>query len=350
MHQNQTIDPSKEAHKIFDEVFISVRSGDGGNGEVVESNRGKMVDNFKYNPGGSQPKRMWLPASDPADGANGADVILICDPALGDLLHLHEQAKGSSSSGRGGGVGGMKAFVGRRGSNANPAVGSGGPKNNKKIKKASTPPLIINVPPGTVVKRKSNGVMLGELLSPGDSLVVARGGEGGRGVRAPTRESNQREMKKQFELAEESGAEVVAVEDNAWKQETHGLQGEQFSLHLTLRVVADVGIVGYPNAGKVRRPIPHQLVNNKYMKCGSSTILFCPCPCPCPCPCRCPAPNPHPWYFSSEFPFSLHDPSKTRDCLLPLHHPHAQPWSHGASWRRVGGYHCYRCSRCYRGC
>eukprot|EP00955_Chlamydomonas_euryale_P013165 141912-Chlamydomonas_euryale.AAC.10 len=41
------VDPAKEAHKIFDEVFITVKSGAGGNGEIVEHNRGKWVENFK---------------------------------------------------------------------------------------------------------------------------------------------------------------------------------------------------------------------------------------------------------------------------------------------------------------
>lgn len=59
------------------QAFISVKSGDGGNGEIIESGKGKMVDNFKYKPGGNQSKRMWLPASEPADGADGADVILV---------------------------------------------------------------------------------------------------------------------------------------------------------------------------------------------------------------------------------------------------------------------------------
>lgn len=48
---------------------------------------------------------------------------------------------------------------------------------------------------------------------------------------------------------QETGAEVVAVEDGNWQEETKGLPGTQLSLHLLLRVVADIGIVGFPNAG-----------------------------------------------------------------------------------------------------
>lgn len=53
--------------------------------------------------------------------------------------------------------------------------------------KPVTPPLRIPVPQGTVVKRKRGGALLGELLRPGQTLVVARGGSGGAGVVAPAK-------------------------------------------------------------------------------------------------------------------------------------------------------------------
>lgn len=52
---------------------------------------------------------------EPADGGDGADVVLVCDPSLDNLLHLHTR----------------KQYTAPKGSNANPALGSGGPKNNK---------------------------------------------------------------------------------------------------------------------------------------------------------------------------------------------------------------------------
>ncbi|KAF5827592.1 hypothetical protein DUNSADRAFT_399 [Dunaliella salina] len=53
----------KEAHRIFDEAFITVKSGDGGNGEIVQKGKGRWVPNNKYQPGGQQPKKIWLPAT-----------------------------------------------------------------------------------------------------------------------------------------------------------------------------------------------------------------------------------------------------------------------------------------------
>jgi hypothetical protein len=48
----------------------------------VEEGKGKMVRNFKYRSGGSQPKQIWLTASEPCDGECGADIVLVVDPAV----------------------------------------------------------------------------------------------------------------------------------------------------------------------------------------------------------------------------------------------------------------------------
>jgi GTPase involved in cell partitioning and DNA repair len=77
---------------------------------------------------------------EPAEGADGADIVIVCDPALDSLLHLHKR----------------KEWAGKRGAQGNPAVGSAGAKRSKD-KKAATAPLEIPVPPGTVVKRKGTG-------------------------------------------------------------------------------------------------------------------------------------------------------------------------------------------------
>ena len=51
------------------------RSGTGGRGELVPHGKGKRVDNFKFRPGGSLPKRLWLPAAPPGAGSDGASVM-----------------------------------------------------------------------------------------------------------------------------------------------------------------------------------------------------------------------------------------------------------------------------------
>lgn len=85
-----------------------------------------------------------LPPGLPAEGADGADIVVVCDPSLDSLLHLHKR----------------KEWAGRRGAQGNPAVGSAGPKRLRD-KKAATAPLEIPVPPGTVVKRKGGQVREG---------------------------------------------------------------------------------------------------------------------------------------------------------------------------------------------
>lgn len=57
-----TASPDWHAHSTCDWMLL-FRAGDGGHGEIVEAGRGKWVTNFKYRPGGSSPKKIWLPAS-----------------------------------------------------------------------------------------------------------------------------------------------------------------------------------------------------------------------------------------------------------------------------------------------
>ncbi len=56
-------------------AVVSCRSGKGGNGEIVEKGEGKKVQNFKYRAGSSLPKKIWLAAAAPADGASGASIV-----------------------------------------------------------------------------------------------------------------------------------------------------------------------------------------------------------------------------------------------------------------------------------
>lgn len=222
----------REKHKIFDQATILVRSGNGGDGELVEAGKGKWVRNFKYRPGAGMPKQIWLPASEPADGENGAHVIIVADAAVDSLLHLHEKKK----------------WVAKKGANGNPAEGSGGPKRRARVVQ-SAPPLRVPVPPGTVVKDKK-GKTLAELVQVGDAVCVCEGGRGGSGVVKPSGEKQTAKRSKQDRRLAEDGIELVEVEDDNWKLDAKGGPGCEAKVTLVLRVVADAGLVGLPNVGK----------------------------------------------------------------------------------------------------
>jgi len=170
---------------VFDQATITVRSGDGGDGAI-------HFRREKYVPRGGP---------DGGDGGRGGDVILKVDAKLNTLLHFATKRK----------------YVAENG-------GRGG-KNNMRGKSAD--PLMVPVPPGTVVRRAATGELLGDLIEPGQTLVVARGGRGGRGN---ARFANSRHQVPR--LAE------------------RGAPGEELTLSLELKLIADVGIVGVPNAGK----------------------------------------------------------------------------------------------------
>lgn len=87
--------------------------------------------------------------------------------------------------------------------------------------------LIIPVPPGTIIKDRDRGNVLRDLKEPGEQVVVAYGGKGGRGNKA------------------------FASATNRTPRETEaGTPGEERWLSLELKIIADVGLIGFPNAGK----------------------------------------------------------------------------------------------------
>jgi GTP-binding protein len=83
------------------------------------------------------------------------------------------------------------------------------------------------VPPGTIARDEASGETLGEVLAEGDRLVLARGGRGGRGNRSFLSNSNR-----------------------APREAEPGEEGQERWLRLELRLIADVGLLGMPNAGK----------------------------------------------------------------------------------------------------
>lgn len=103
--------------------------------------------------------------------------------------------------------------------------GTPGQGNQKTGKNGQ--PLTIEIPPGTVVTNPDTGQVLYDFTNPGDTFVVARGGRGGRG-----------------------NARFKTSTNRTPRFAQPGEPGENFTLHLELKLLADVGLVGLPNAGK----------------------------------------------------------------------------------------------------
>ncbi len=172
---------------LYDRARIEVRAGAGGDGSA----------GFR--------REAHVPRGGPdgGDGARGGDVVLVCDDSLRDLQSFRR--KPHYRAGRGGHGGGSL----RHG--------------------ADGETLLVRVPPGTVVEGVEGDVAgrRWDLVSAGQRAVVAKGGSGGRGNKrfaTPTRQAPR--------FAE------------------RGLSGEEGWLTLQLKLLADVGLVGLPNAGK----------------------------------------------------------------------------------------------------
>lgn len=106
-------------------------------------------------------------------------------------------------------------------------AGSGGHGKGKRMHGKRGEHTVITVPPGTLVRDAETGEVLADLIVPGQETIVARGGRGGKGNARYATSTNQRP-------------------DYA----KAGTQGECRELHLELKILADVGLVGLPNAGK----------------------------------------------------------------------------------------------------
>ena len=168
---------------FIDFARIQVRGGRGGNGCV-------SFRREKYVPRGGP---------DGGNGGRGGDVFLRVDPQKKSLLDLAYQPHYFAPDGKPG-QGSDK--VGRSGED-----------------------LYVQIPMGTMVFRGTQ--LLADLKNPGETLLVARGGRGGRG-----------------------NAAFKSHRNTAPKMSERGEPGEEFQLDLELKLLADIGLIGCPNAGK----------------------------------------------------------------------------------------------------
>ncbi|MBU3700314.1 MAG: GTPase ObgE [Candidatus Kapabacteria bacterium] len=148
-------------------------------------------------------REKYVPKGGP-DGGNGGDggsVIVEADQHLGTLLDFTYKRKYTAENGD---RGGKSNCTGKSGND-----------------------IVIRVPVGTVVRQRETGDTLADLTSHGQRAVVARGGMGGRG-----------------------NSEFVTSVNQAPRHADPGIPGEECYLELELKLLADVGLVGFPNVGK----------------------------------------------------------------------------------------------------
>ena len=148
-------------------------------------------------------REKYVPAGGPSggDGGHGGHVVLEADSNLQTLLDFKYKRLFAADDGR-----------------------RGGPN---KCTGASGRELVVKVPCGTEVRHLTTGILLGDLINGGERLVVAFGGRGGLG-----------------------NAHYLSNRNRAPEKFTEGRDGEEWPLQLELKLLAEVGIIGLPNAGK----------------------------------------------------------------------------------------------------
>jgi GTPase len=171
--------------QFIDEVKINVRSGDGGRG-CLSFRREKFI------PRGGP---------DGGDGGDGGDVWFLVDEGLGTLLDFRYKVHYKAER--------------------------GGHGRGKNMHGKSGEPLVIRVPPGTLVFDDETGELLADLTEPEQKILLLKGGMGGRG-----------------------NARFATSTNRAPRHFQPGTPGEEKRLRLELKLLADVGLVGMPNAGK----------------------------------------------------------------------------------------------------
>lgn len=148
-------------------------------------------------------REKYVPNGGPAggDGGRGGNVVLKVDPGLRTLMDFRYRHKFKADSGKNG--------------------------MNKQMTGRSSQDLVISVPGGTIVRDLTTGRVIGDLTDNGQELVVAKGGRGGRG--------NMR---------------FASPRNPAPEISENGEPGEEIELQLELKVLADVGLLGFPSVGK----------------------------------------------------------------------------------------------------
>ena len=171
--------------KFVDEAFIDIAAGDGGNGCV----------SFRHE------KYKEFGGPDGGDGGRGGHVFAVADPNLNTLVDFRFSRRHEAKRGEHG-----------KGSDMFGAAGSD---------------ITLKMPVGTIISDANTGEQLYELLTPGEVITIAKGGDGGFG-----------------------NLRFKSAINRAPRQKTPGWPGERKNLKLELKVLADVGLLGMPNAGK----------------------------------------------------------------------------------------------------
>lgn len=167
----------------------------------------RVIVRVKAGTGGSgatsfrREKYVPMGGPDGGDGGRGGDVIVRGDRNLATLLDYTYRDSWEAQRG---------------------AHGEGSNRTGR-----SGDDVVLPVPPGTIIRDHATGAFIGEILEDGEELLVAKGGRGGRG-----------------------NAAFASATHQAPREWEPGREGEERTVELELKLIADVGLVGSPNAGK----------------------------------------------------------------------------------------------------